>query len=63
MIPIMRTYAGRLLPQLIALAAIVVAISIVFPGFLNLQIQNGRLYGSMVDILTAARPSFFWRSA
>ncbi|RVG28605.1 ABC transporter permease, partial [Sinorhizobium meliloti] len=56
MIPIMRTYAGRLLPQLIALAAIVVAISIVFPGFLNLQIQNGRLYGSMVDILNRGAP-------
>lgn len=52
----MRTYAGRLLPQLIALAAIVVAISIVFPGFLNLQIQNGRLYGSMVDILNRGAP-------
>ncbi|RVG69172.1 ABC transporter permease [Sinorhizobium meliloti] len=56
MIPIMRTYAGRLLPQLIALAAIVIAISIVFPGFLNLQIQNGRLYGSMIDILNRGAP-------
>ncbi|WP_164819201.1 ABC transporter permease [Sinorhizobium meliloti] len=52
----MRTYAGRLLPQLIALAAIVIAISIVFPGFLNLQIQNGRLYGSMIDILNRGAP-------
>ncbi|MDX0912558.1 ABC transporter permease [Sinorhizobium medicae] len=54
--PIMRTYAGRLLPQCIALVIIVIAISIVFPGFLNLQIQNGRLYGSLIDILNRGAP-------
>lgn len=52
----MRTYAGRLLPQCIALVIIVIAISIVFPGFLNLQIQNGRLYGSLIDILNRGAP-------
>ncbi|MDX1200595.1 ABC transporter permease [Sinorhizobium medicae] len=54
--PIMRIYAGRLLPQCIALVIIVIAISIVFPGFLNLQIQNGRLYGSLIDILNRGAP-------
>ncbi|RVJ17868.1 ABC transporter permease [Sinorhizobium medicae] len=54
--PIMRNYAGRLLPQCIALVIIVIAISIVFPGFLNLQIQNGRLYGSLIDILNRGAP-------
>lgn len=56
MMPIMRIYAGRLLPQCIALVIIVIAISIVFPGFLNLQIQNGRLYGSLIDILNRGAP-------
>lgn len=56
MMPIMRTYAGRLLPQCIALVIIIIAISIVFPGFLNLQIQNGRLYGSLIDILNRGAP-------
>lgn len=51
-----RTYLGRLLPQLIALAIIITAISIIFPGFLNLQIQNGRLYGSLIDILNRGAP-------
>ncbi|MDX1015704.1 sugar ABC transporter permease [Sinorhizobium medicae] len=54
--PIMRTYAGRLLPQCLALVIIIIAISIVFPGFLNLQIQNGRLYGSLIDILNRGAP-------
>ncbi|TWA49625.1 monosaccharide ABC transporter membrane protein (CUT2 family) [Sinorhizobium medicae] len=56
MMPIMRTYAGRLLPQCLALVIIIIAISIVFPGFLNLQIQNGRLYGSLIDILNRGAP-------
>ncbi|AUX80037.1 MULTISPECIES: ABC transporter permease [Sinorhizobium] len=56
MTSIVRTYLGRLLPQLIALAIIIAAISIIFPGFLNLQIQNGRLYGSLIDILNRGAP-------
>ncbi|WP_026615081.1 ABC transporter permease [Ensifer aridi] len=56
MISIVRTYLTRLLPQLIALATIVAAVSIVFPGFLNLEIQNGRLYGSLIDILNRGAP-------
>ncbi|PDT43571.1 MULTISPECIES: ABC transporter permease [Sinorhizobium] len=56
MTSIVRTYLGRLLPQLIALAIIIPAISIIFPGFLNLQIQNGRLYGSLIDILNRGAP-------
>ncbi|ASY59816.1 ABC transporter permease [Sinorhizobium sp. CCBAU 05631] len=56
MTSIVRTYLGRLLPQLIALAIIITAISIIFPGFLHLQIQNGRLYGSLIDILNRGAP-------
>ncbi|MDK1374701.1 MULTISPECIES: ABC transporter permease [unclassified Sinorhizobium] len=56
MTSILRTYLARLLPQLIALAAILIAISMTFPGFLNLEIQNGRLYGSLIDILNRGAP-------
>ena len=52
----LRLYFNRLLPQLIALGIIVAAVSLVFPGFLNLQIQNGRLYGSLIDILNRGAP-------
>ncbi|MEI2298568.1 ABC transporter permease [Ensifer sp. MJa1] len=51
-----RLYVNRLLPQLIALAVIVAAVSLVFPGFFHLEIQNGRLYGSLVDILNRGAP-------
>jgi ribose/xylose/arabinose/galactoside ABC-type transport system permease subunit len=46
----------RLAPQLIALAVILAAIAAISPGFLNVSFQNGRLYGSLVDILVRAAP-------
>ena len=46
----------RLTPQIIALAIILVMISIAFPGFFNIQMQNGRLYGSLIDILNRGAP-------
>lgn len=46
----------RLLPQFIALAIILVLIRIVFPDFFSLEIQNGRLYGSLIDILNRGAP-------
>ena len=46
----------RLMPQMIALAIILVMISIAFPGFFNIQMQNGRLYGSLIDILNRGAP-------
>ena len=52
----LRLYFNRLLPQLIALGIIIVAVSLVFPGFLNLEIQNDRLYGSLIDILNRGAP-------
>lgn len=49
-------YGRRLLPQLIALAIILGLISIAFPGFFNLAVQNDRLYGSLIDILNRGAP-------
>jgi simple sugar transport system permease protein len=46
----------RLLPQLIALALILVLIRLVFPDFFSIEIQNGRLYGSLIDILNRGAP-------
>lgn len=46
----------RLLPQLIALAAILLLNFIMFPQFFHLEIQNGRLYGSLIDVLNRGAP-------
>ena len=52
----LKTYAVRLLPQIAALAVILLMVSIAFPGFFRLEMQNGRLYGSVIDILNRGAP-------
>ena len=51
-----KAYAIRLLPQIAALAIILLVVSIAFPSFFRLVIQNGRLYGSVIDILNRGAP-------
>lgn len=46
----------RILPQLLTLAVVVGLISIMFPGFFEISIANGRLYGSPIDILNRGAP-------
>ncbi len=46
----------RLLPQLVALTIILLLIRLVFPDFFSMEIQNGRLYGSVIDILNRGAP-------
>ncbi|WP_018855020.1 ABC transporter permease [Rhizobium sp. 42MFCr.1] len=46
----------RLAPQIIALAVILLLNFIMFPQFFNVVIQNGRLYGSLIDILNRGAP-------
>lgn len=46
----------RLAPQLGALALILALIAVVFPGFFAIEIQNGRLYGSLIDVLNRGAP-------
>ncbi len=46
----------RLAPQIIALVVILGMITAVAPGFLNLSIANGRIYGSLIDVLVRAAP-------
>ncbi|TPE48528.1 ABC transporter permease [Amaricoccus solimangrovi] len=50
------TRLRRLAPQLIALALVVVAITLIAPGFAHVTFQNGRLYGSPMDVLVRAAP-------
>jgi len=49
-------FGRRIAPQLITLAVVVAMIGIVFPGFFDTSIANGRLYGSPVDILNRGAP-------
>lgn len=46
----------RLAPQLIALGVILFLIWIVFPGFFTVTFQNGRAYGSLIDVLNRGAP-------
>jgi simple sugar transport system permease protein len=51
-----RDLLRRLTPQLIALVAILLLNFIMFPQFFHLEIQNGRLYGSLIDVLNRGAP-------
>lgn len=46
----------RFLPQVIALIVILALTTAMFPDFLDLTMQNGRLYGSLIDILNRGAP-------
>ena len=46
----------RIAPQLAALAIIITLVSFISPGFLNITYQNGRLYGSLIDVLVRGAP-------
>jgi len=46
----------RLAPQLIALAVILTLNFMMFPQFFNVVVQNGRLYGSLIDVLNRGAP-------
>jgi len=46
----------RLLPQVGVLAVVLGLNAVVFPEFFHLEIQNGRLYGSLVDVMNRGAP-------
>lgn len=46
----------RALPQLIALAIILLLNFLAFPEFFHIEMQNGRLYGSVIDVLNRGAP-------
>ena len=47
---------SRIAPQLIALAALVALVSVFYPGFLSVDVQNDRLVGPVIDILKRSAP-------
>ena len=46
----------RILPMLATLVLLVLAISVVSPGFLDVSVANGRFYGSPIDVLNRGAP-------
>jgi len=44
------------LPQIIALVAVLFADWLVFPDFFNIRLQDGRLFGSIVDVFNRGAP-------
>lgn len=50
------TLLKRIAPQLIVLAALVALVSLFFPGFLDLDLSDGRLVGPVIDILKRGAP-------
>lgn len=56
MMQMIRSLLLRLTPQLIALAVILLLNVLAFPGFFDIEIQNGRLYGSLIDVLNRGAP-------
>jgi simple sugar transport system permease protein len=52
----MNALVRRLLPQIITLAIVLLLNVILFHDFFNISIQNGRLYGSLIDVLNRGAP-------
>lgn len=50
------TFLTRIAPQLLALAALVALISVFYPGFLSIQMNDGRLVGPVIDVLKRGAP-------
>ncbi|MCB1446375.1 MAG: ABC transporter permease [Rhizobiaceae bacterium] len=46
----------RLLPQIATLAVVLLLNVTLFPNFFDLSFQNGRLYGSLIDVLNRGAP-------
>ena len=46
----------RLAPQLIALMALIIVVTLFYPGFLSISVSDGRLVGPVVDILKRSAP-------
>lgn len=46
----------RVFPQLVTLAIVLLLNVILFPSFFDISLQNGRLYGSVIDVLNRGAP-------
>lgn len=52
----LKVLGSRLAPQLIALLVVILLNFSFFPQFLDVIVQNGRLYGSIIDVLNRGAP-------
>src|SRR5690606_17338615 len=52
----MREDLKRLAPQLIALAALIALVTVFYPGFLSVTVNDGRLVGPVIDVLKRSAP-------
>ncbi|MDR6670713.1 ABC transporter permease [Rhizobium sp. 1399] len=52
----LKVLGSRLAPQLIALLVVLLLNFSFFPQFLDVIVQNGRLYGSIIDVLNRGAP-------
>lgn len=50
------TIVRERIPQLVVLAVILALNGIISPGFFSIEIQNDRLYGSLIDVLNRGAP-------
>ena len=50
------SFLRRIAPQLIVLLALIALVTLVFPGFLNVRVSDGRLVGPMIDVLKRGAP-------
>ncbi|MFC3180609.1 ABC transporter permease [Cypionkella sinensis] len=48
--------AALLRPQFVALAAVLLINWLLFPGFFDITLQDGRLFGSVIDVLNRGAP-------
>ncbi len=50
-------FLRRIMPQLIILAVVLGLNFLIFPGFFKVEMQNGRLFGYLIDILNRGAPT------
>ncbi|WP_134679094.1 ABC transporter permease [Paracoccus ravus] len=50
------TRLRQLYPQLLALGVVLLLIGLISPGFFSVTVQNGRLYGSLIDVGVRVAP-------
>lgn len=52
-----RSGIKRIMPQLVILGAMLVLNVLVFPDFFKIEFQNGRMFGSLIDVLNRGAPT------
>ena len=53
---LLENFRRSMSPQVLALAVILLINWLLFPGFFNISLQDGRLFGSLIDVLNRGTP-------